>query len=416
MPPGVICRRCWFAGCSRQLLLVWCLAVLGLHTCSATAEGFAGALGPGTARVSLLQLGRHRGAIPAPAPVAYAPAPTILPPSLVPTYVAYAPPAPAPFAPAAPPLVAPVPAPVVLPPPAPSLPGAVEAPAPVLQPPMGISAPAPPLVPPVSQTPPPTIVSVQDRMEFHVDSDIAQLRMEAIKVANMQAGLLKKAAFRKQQEGVAIIQKELSAVTEERSNTLADDAAAHEKLIEEVGRRSTAAARVALEESKDEAETAAKVSVIHAVRSVETQAEQEVTAIANNAGQMIEEAGNLTKQVKRASAVSDKAATNAATWVGTLPREEAAHAVSVAKAAESMSMEMRKEAANTERIAKLAGNIALNSLKTAEEATARETHAKELATQAAEQAAQNALVLTTILKQAEEARDASVLAVAKVTG
>lgn len=232
---------------------------------------------------------------------------------------------------------------------------------------------------------------------------------------NMQARLLSGAAARKQQEGVAAIQEELSKVTSERSNTLADDIAARDKEIEDVGRRSTAEAREALEESKDEAETAAKISVIHAVRKVEKQAEQEVKSIANNAGEMIKEAGDLTEQVKRASDAGEKAAKNAETWVDTLPAEEAAHAVGVAKAAESMSMDMRREAANTKRVATLAGNIAMSSLKTAEEASARAQHAKELSTQAAEQAAQNALVLTTIMKQAQEARDASVATVAETT-
>lgn len=278
----------------------------------------------------------------------------------------------------------------------------------------GVLAPMPIATP--AATPlatPPLPEGVSQEATAHIMQNLQKLHQEATLAVNQQNTLISAAVMRKQSEAKNTIEKEIPIVAADDTKELAKEVAANEKSLNDALLRSTAETKEALKILKDKTATAVTMSTQRAVRDVEKEAISHAVEISKHSVQMQAEAQLLAKEAGGAAKFSQKAAENTALWVAELPVKDAAETVRLATKSEKESVKLRHEYEDVKRMSKLAGNLALNTLAMAKQAAAQAEKAKLEATQTAEQAAQNALLLETIRTETIKARNTAMLVVSR---
>lgn len=242
--------------------------------------------------------------------------------------------------------------------------------------------------------------------------NIQKLKEEAELAVQRQTGLINAMAVRKEEEARAAIEKEIPLAVATDDKLLAQEVAAEDGEVKEAMQKSSAAAEAALAELKDKSAAAIALTAKRKVRDVEKEAETSAKAISEHSVKLQAEAEALGKEAQGAATYSKEAADNANIWVKELPVKEASAAVAVAQHSEAISVRIRRKFEDVKRIAKLAGNLALSTINLSKQAIAQADKAKKEATLTVEQAAQNALLLTTIREQTIKATKTATTVVA----
>lgn len=257
-----------------------------------------------------------------------------------------------------------------------------------------------------AQAPQPAAGVTEDAAS-HIFTNIQTLKQEAVHAVTKESSLITSVALRKEQQGRDIIEKEIPLAAQNDTQEVSKDMAEHQQILEDAMSRSIGQAKEALEDLQDKTSAAVNISTAYKVREVEKEAEVSAMMISNHSIELQAEAAALAREAKGAANFSEEAAKNSKLWVKELPVQEAADAVKTARRSEQHSIQLRHEYEDTKRMAKLAGNLALDTLRISAEAAAKSEKAKQEATETAEQAAQNALLLNTIRSETKKAAQAA---------
>lgn len=237
----------------------------------------------------------------------------------------------------------------------------------------------------------------------HIKENMAKLHQEGDAAVANQKAVIHATALRKEALAKDAIEMEIPAASAADTQELSKDVGAEDAALQAALQKSTAEAKEGMEVLKDKTAMAVNMSAVRTVRDVEKQYEDGAADISEHSVQLQAEAEALANEAAGAANASQEAAKNSKLWVAELPVKDAAEAVVVAKESEKESARLRHEYEDVKRIAKLAGNKALATIELSKQALEQADEAKLDATKAAEQAAENALLLNTIFEQTSKA-------------
>lgn len=266
--------------------------------------------------------------------------------------------------------------------------------------------------PAVAATPQFTPIGASSGAAAHIFDNIQKLKQEAANAVLQESSLITSVALRKEQEARDIIEKEIPLAAKNDTAETSQEVAKAQAELDKATHEATGKAQKALDTLQAETTNAINVSTAFKVDQVEKEAEQSVMFISNHSKDLQAEADALAKEAKGAANFSQQASENSKLWVKELPVKEAADAVKSAHKASEESIQLRHEYEDTRRMSKLAGNLALDTIRISNEAAAKIEKARQEATQTAEQAAQNALLLNTIRGETKKVSQAAMATLA----